>query len=161
MTDSDNRYEYYFEKDQAALGTYGGGHRHDWENIIVWVQDDRVARVAPSCHDGYSGATTEFLLEGDAPMVVYHKDGLGTHCFRMANEDDRNSPENFSGSFYKSPLVGWWGYGDMGLRDTMLSNWAGGVGPKLTDFENKFRDRLIDSSGGQFPQFDPNLDQPE
>lgn len=91
-------------------------------------------------------------------MVVYHKDGAGTHCFRMANEEDRGAPENFSGGFYKSPLVGWLGYGDMGLRDAVLSNWAGGVGPKLTDFENKFVDRLVDSSGGQFPQFVPTLD---
>lgn len=27
-------YEYYFEKDQAVAGTFLGGHRHDWENIV-------------------------------------------------------------------------------------------------------------------------------
>lgn len=38
-------YEYYFEKDQS-MGL--SGHRHDWENIVVFTDGDKVVRVAAS-----------------------------------------------------------------------------------------------------------------
>jgi hypothetical protein len=36
-------YEYYFEKDQS-IGL--SGHRHDWENIVVFTKGDKIVRVA-------------------------------------------------------------------------------------------------------------------
>ncbi|KAJ3459185.1 hypothetical protein MRS44_015258 [Fusarium solani] len=105
-------YEYYFEKDQAVGGSFLGGHRHDWENIVVFTQGDNVVRVAPSCHG---------------------KTALELTAFRFANDDDRNNPENPTGSFFRAPLVGWDNWPDVGLRDKMLQNWSGGVGPKLDD----------------------------
>ena len=30
-------YASYFEKDQAVPGSSLGGHRHDWEHVISWV----------------------------------------------------------------------------------------------------------------------------
>jgi hypothetical protein len=41
-------YEYYFEKDQSAMWTFSNGHRHDWENVIVFTRGgDEIIRVAP------------------------------------------------------------------------------------------------------------------
>lgn len=149
-------YETYYEKDQSALGTFAGGHRHDWENIVVFAKDDTVLRVAPSCHGGYGGASNEFPIDGTSPLLVYHKDGAGTHCYRFANDDDRNNPENPTGSFFKAPLVGWDSWPDVGLRDKMLQNWSGGVGPKLDD---EFGDSLKDAAGDGVEGFDPYVDE--
>ncbi|KAG5657789.1 hypothetical protein KAF25_007822 [Fusarium avenaceum] len=120
-------YETYYEKDQGALGTFAGGHRHDWENIVVFAQGDNVVR-----------------------------DGAGTHCYRFANDDDRANPENPTGSFFKAPLVGWNNWPDVGLRDKMLQNWSGGVGPKLDD---EFGDSLKAAAGDGVQGFDPYADE--
>ena len=63
-------YEYYFEKDQAVGGSFLGGHRHDWENIVVFTQGNNVVRVAPSYHGRYDGASNSFLMSGRHPLLV-------------------------------------------------------------------------------------------
>ncbi|KAF4977600.1 hypothetical protein FZEAL_5884 [Fusarium zealandicum] len=128
---------------------------HDWENIVVFTKGDTVVRVAPSCHGDYNGASNQFPLSGSNPMLVYHKDGAGTHCFRFANDGDRANPENPTGAFVRSPLVGWDNWPNVGLRDKMLSNWSGGVGPKLdTEFSNSLRA----AAGNGVQGFDPSVD---
>lgn len=150
------RYEYYFEKDQAVAGSFLGGHKHDWENIVVFSKDDDVVRIAPSCHGGYDHATNEFPHDDTHALLVYHKDGAGTHCFRLANDDDQSKPENFSGEFYRSPLLGWNSWSDTALKDKMLQTWNGGIGPKLDD---EFGDSLKEAAGDEFPEFDPYADE--
>lgn len=150
-------YENYFEKDQAVSGSFLGGHRHDWENIVVFAKGDQVIRVAPSCHGKYEHASNTFpTQDGTHPLVVYHKDGAATHCFRFANEDDIKRPENFSGKFYRSPLVGWNNWPSEDLKNKMLNNWHGGVGPKLDD---EFTDSLRAAAGNGVPGFDPAKDE--
>lgn len=148
-------YEYYFEKDQAALGTYGSGHRHDWENIVVFSKGNQVVRVAPSCHGKYDHATNSFPRNDLHPLIVYHKDGAGTHCFRVANNNDVAHPENHFGQFYRSPLVGWNNWPNNGLRDKMLNAWKGGIGPKLDD---EFSGALRAAAGNGVPGFNPDID---
>lgn len=137
-------------------GSFLGGHKHDWENIVVFTQGDTVVRVAPSCHGGYDGASNSFPLSGSNPQLVYHKDGAGTHCFRFANDDDIANPENSFGVFYRSPVVGWDSWPSTDLRDSMLSAWSGGVGPKLDD---EFTDSLTAAAGDGVPGFDPTVDE--
>ncbi|KAF4455801.1 hypothetical protein F53441_2000 [Fusarium austroafricanum] len=149
-------YETYYEKDQAVGGSFLGGHRHDWENIVVFARGDDIIRVAPSCHGKYDGASNDFPKDGTTPLLVYHKDGAGTHCYRFANDDDIAKPENPTGSFFKAPLVGWNNWPSTDLRDKMLQNWNGGVGPKLDDeFENSLRSAAGDGVEG----FDPSKDE--
>ncbi|KAL9570457.1 hypothetical protein ACKAV7_005388 [Fusarium commune] len=142
--------------DQALGGTFLGGHRHDWENIVVFTKADTILRVALSCHGKYHNARKEFPHTNLNPMIVYHKDGLGTHCFRFANDDDVSNPGNSFGEFYRSPLVGWDNWPDAGLRDRMLSTWNGGVGPKL---DGEFGDSLAAAAGDAVPGFDPHADE--
>ncbi|CEJ94381.1 hypothetical protein VHEMI09918 [[Torrubiella] hemipterigena] len=149
-------YEYYFEKDQSVGGSFAGGHRHDWENVVVFSKGDNIVRVAPSCHGHYKKATNSPLKDGTHPQVVYHKDGPATHCFRIANDGDVKEPENYSGHFYRSPLVGWGGYPSDKIKNKMLSNWSGGVGPKLDD---EFEGALRDAAGDGVPGFDPSKDE--
>jgi hypothetical protein len=54
------RYEYYFEKDVVSGACVDedveGGHTHDWENVVVFVDDaddGSLRMVAGSCHGGY------------------------------------------------------------------------------------------------------------
>lgn len=150
------RYEYYFEKDQANPHSFLSGHKHDWENVVVFSREgtDEIIWVAPSCHGKYASGDG-VLLDGTSPLIVYHKDGTFTHCFRIANGDDQAGVENHFGHFYKSPLVGWDNWPDVGLRDTMLSTWSGGVGPKLDD---EFSQSLSDAAGDNVPDFDPFLE---
>jgi hypothetical protein len=148
-------YEYYFEKDQAALGSYGTGHRHDWENIVVFSKGNDVVRVAPSCHADYKGASNSFPRNDKHPLLVYHKDGAGTHCFRIASDNDVQNPENAFGGFYRSPLVGWDHWPSVSLRQKMLDAWSGGIGPKL---DTEFGDSLKKAAGDGVPGFDPYTD---
>ncbi|KAJ3488083.1 hypothetical protein NLG97_g6266 [Lecanicillium saksenae] len=148
-------YEYYFEKDQSVGGSFTGGHRHDWENIVVFTKGQSVVRVAPSCHGKYAHASNSFPLRDKHPLLVYHKDGGGTHCFRFANNDDIGHPENPTGGFFRAPLVGWDNWPSVNLRNTMLNNWKGGVGPKLDD---EFELSLRDAAGNGVPGFDPSRD---
>uniref|UniRef100_H3G5R1 Necrosis inducing-like protein NPP1 type n=1 Tax=Phytophthora ramorum TaxID=164328 RepID=H3G5R1_PHYRM len=49
-------YSWYFPKDSPSTGL---GHRHDWEHVIVWidnpdVENPKILAVTPSAHSGYS-----------------------------------------------------------------------------------------------------------
>ncbi|WP_432135391.1 MULTISPECIES: NPP1 family protein [unclassified Streptomyces] len=114
-------YGLYFEKDQALPGISLGGHRHDWEHVVVWVQGGQVRYVATSNHGSFTvHAASTVRFEGTHAKVVYHKDGIGTHCFRLANGNDE-PPENHRGTWQYPPLVGWDGY-PAGLRDKLSSH---------------------------------------
>ncbi|KAM3499410.1 hypothetical protein MY10362_007327 [Beauveria mimosiformis] len=149
-------YETYYEKDQAVAGSFLGGHRHDWENIVVFTRGNDVVRVAPSCHGKYDNARNDFPLRDRHPLLVYHKDGAGTHCYRFANDDDVAHPENPRGDFFRAPLVGWDRWPSVELRNKMLDAWKGGVGPKLDD---EFEGALREAAGDGVPGFDPAKDE--
>ncbi|KAK3387787.1 necrosis inducing protein [Podospora didyma] len=149
-------YEYYFEKDQTVWGSYGTGHRHDWENVIVFTKDNAVQRVAPSCHGKYDQASNTFRSdESGRPKIVYHQDGGLTHCFRHANEQDEQI-ENYTGKWFLGNLIGWNNWSSNDLRAKMLANWAGGVGPKLPD--DKFAGSLRAAAGDAVAGFNPDVD---
>ncbi|EGZ21082.1 necrosis inducing-like protein NPP1 type [Phytophthora sojae] len=49
-------YSWYFPKDSPSTTL---GHRHDWEHVVVWIDNPAVANpkilaVTPSAHSGYS-----------------------------------------------------------------------------------------------------------
>lgn len=92
-------YGYYFEKDVPVANFFGGGHRHDWEHIAVWVSTEtgRAEYVGASQHGNYElKPAADVRWDGDHPKIVYHKDGASTHCFRFAGEADENI-ENHKG----------------------------------------------------------------
>lgn len=111
-------YGLYFEKDQAVIGSGLGGHRHDWEHVVVWVKDNRAEYVATSEHGNFKIHRRDAIRwDGTHPKIVYHKDGLGTHAFRAANTND-DPPENHHGTWQYPRLVGWNGY-PPGIRDRL------------------------------------------
>ncbi|QYF93483.1 NPP1 family protein [Massilia sp. PAMC28688] len=106
-------YELYFEKDQALPWSFLGGHRHDVETVIVWTGkinggNDFVTHVSTSAHGKYTTrALNQVQMQGTHPLVVYHKDGVGTHAFRFASADDKSRVEFLGnwGEFYAPDII--------------------------------------------------------
>ncbi|MEU6366963.1 NPP1 family protein [Streptomyces sp. NPDC046931] len=111
-------YALYFEKDQAVPGISLGGHRHDWEHVVVWVRNNQAQYVSTSAHGDFDVYGRDRIRwDGTHPKIVYHKDGIGTHCFRPANSNDE-PPENHRHTWQFPSLVGWNGY-PAGVRDKL------------------------------------------
>ncbi|MEU5523442.1 NPP1 family protein [Streptomyces sp. NPDC093250] len=145
-------YALYFEKDQALPGIGLGGHRHDWEHVVVWVQNGSAQYVATSNHGSFSvHARSAVRFDGTHPKIVYHKDGIGTHCFRLARAGDE-PPENHEGSWQYPALIGWNGY-PPGLRDRLVSYDFGSAHFGLKD--GSFASHLAAAKPPGIP-FDPN-----
>lgn len=118
-------YELYFEKDQAVGFSFLGGHKHDIETVIVWTgqvwksgqYSEYVTHVSTSAHGNYTTQPyNNTIQQSGHPLVVYHKDGAGTHAFRHANQNDKDHVE-FKGNwgqFYAPNImsyyaaVHWW-----------------------------------------------------
>ncbi|KAK4095735.1 NPP1-domain-containing protein [Parathielavia hyrcaniae] len=117
-------YGYYFEKDVAIPNFFDAGHRHDWEHIAVWVRQStgRAEYVAASQHGDYEiRAAGQVRWDGDHPKMVYHKDGLSTHCFRFANADD-DRIENHKGVWFRGALVSYNGFPSAALRNKLFAH---------------------------------------
>jgi Necrosis inducing protein (NPP1) len=147
-------YASYFEKDQAVAGSGLGGHRHDWEHVVSWVNQasDQVEYVTTTQHSSqvtYSRSQVRF--DGSHPKVVYHKDGLSTHFFRLANSNDE-PPENHYHDWRYPPLVGWDGYPSVALRDKLMAADFGSATIKITD--GRFESLLNAAKPSGIP-FDP------
>jgi hypothetical protein len=144
-------YGLYFEKDQALAGTSIGGHRHDWEHVAVWVQDNQVKYVSTSNHGSFTvHAASQIRFDGTHAKIVYHKDGISTHCFRAANSNDE-PPENHKHTWQYPPLVGWNGY-PAGVRDKLVSYDFGSAHFGLKD--GSFASHLASAKPSGIP-FDP------
>ncbi|PSN65306.1 necrosis-and ethylene-inducing protein-like protein 1 precursor [Corynespora cassiicola Philippines] len=55
-------YAWYWPKDQPIDGNVAGGHRHDWESVVVWLDNPananpRIIGAAASAHGNYSPNT--------------------------------------------------------------------------------------------------------
>jgi hypothetical protein len=82
-------YAVYFPKDGAS--PYGaGGHRHDWEHVIVWTRDLEVSAVTFAQHSGwYTMPRDRIRLQGEHPVVfvgrakhgMYHGRNRGPGSF--------------------------------------------------------------------------------
>jgi Necrosis inducing protein (NPP1) len=145
-------YASYFEKDQATLGPAAIGHTHDWEHVVVWINNNQVQYVSVSQHSGYQvAASSSVRFDGTHPKIVYNKDGVSTHDFRFANNNDE-PPENATGGWFFPRLVGWNGY-PAGLRDKLMNADFGDATIKINDA--RFNDALTNSKPSGIP-FDPN-----
>ncbi|MFI5736594.1 NPP1 family protein [Kribbella sp. NPDC051587] len=134
-------YASYFEKDQAVDGSGLGGHRHDFEHVISWINQssNQVEYVTTTQHSSQvTYPRSQVLFEGSHPKAVYHKDGVGTHFFRLANSNDE-PPENHYHNWRYPPVVGWDGYPNTGLRDTLMNADFGSATIKITDKDDRFR----------------------
>jgi hypothetical protein len=64
-------YAWYMPKDSPS---YGFGHRHDWEHVVVWLSgaslSAKILGVAVSQHGGHETSASPTML-GDTPLIGY------------------------------------------------------------------------------------------
>jgi hypothetical protein len=121
---------------------FGGGHRHDWESVVVWVRQgaSQPSYVSTSAHGDYSTYAASEVAWWDAarthPKIVYHKDGVSTHAFRLASASE--APENDSGQWHWEDLVGWDQFPSTAIRDAVVNkDWGSANFPlRNGNFEN-------------------------
>lgn len=147
-------YDYYFEKDVALQYLIDTGHTHDWEHIAVWVKDNTAQYVAASQHGGYEiKAAADVRWDGEHPKMVYHKDGISTHCFRFATAAD-DAIENHKGVWFRGDLVSYDGF-PAGIRDLLYAHDFGSANIALKD--SSFPNQITNAKPSAIT-FDNNLD---
>jgi Necrosis inducing protein (NPP1) len=145
-------YDLYFEKDQAVPIIDCCGHRHDIEHVVVWVNQaaDRADYVSVSAHGDYlTYPRATVAWEGTHAKVVYHKDGLSTHCFRLAGASEL--PENHYEAWQYPDLVSWDRY-PTGIRDILVRADFGSASLAIKD--GAFESNLAEAKPAGIP-FDP------
>ncbi|CAD6445752.1 b29d4030-e5d4-4845-8046-44addc3524ed [Sclerotinia trifoliorum] len=89
-------YAWYFPKDQPAAGNVVGGHRHDWEYSVIWVNNPEVANPqllggVTSSHNGVK-KTTSVPTQGTRPKVEYFVQFPTNHEMQFTNTLGRDLP---------------------------------------------------------------------
>lgn len=85
-------YAYYFAKDHALWGGLGG-HRHDWEHVVIWIDDnEEVISAAYSSHGDYSKTASPLMLGSN--IVVKYSASFTTHSLFEADSTNSISQEN-------------------------------------------------------------------
>ncbi|TMW58382.1 hypothetical protein Poli38472_009941 [Pythium oligandrum] len=147
-------FAYYFLKDQA-VPTFGGGHRHDLEQIGIWTVNGRVTHGGFSAHGKMENRPVDQIpQEGGRLKFVYHKDGVVTHAIRFGKTNE--GAENPTGAFVVPTLVSWFTMkGDTidnaGLRNNLNSFDYGNANMPIKD--NNFLSNLNKFRPSDFPEF--------
>ena len=149
-------YDYYFEKDVAVPRFLDvGGHTHDWEHIAVWTLNGTAQWVAASQHGQYEIRSANAVRwQGEHPKLVYHKDGISTHCFRFADASDE-AIENHKGVWFQGPLISYNGFPSEALRAQLFSYDFGKATIAIKD--GQFAGNILRAKYKGIP-FDENLD---
>ncbi|OGM45137.1 NPP1 domain protein [Aspergillus bombycis] len=89
-------YAWYMPKDMPNSGVSTGSHRHDWENVVVWVDNPAVANPtmlggAASGHGKYK-KTKSPQKEGTRPKVEYFTNFPTNHELQFTNTLGRDLP---------------------------------------------------------------------
>ncbi|RKF21160.1 necrosis-inducing protein [Altericroceibacterium spongiae] len=115
-------YAWYFPKDQVR-----DGHRHDWENVVVWLsacsETANIVAVSYSAHGGYT-STTSPPLDGFHSKVKYYTNGITHH--QLGSTDSEGTEQ---------PLIHWEKLPDV-ARDALIDTdfGAGNVPMKDSNF---------------------------
>ncbi|KKK15461.1 NPP1 domain protein [Aspergillus rambellii] len=89
-------YAWYMPKDMPNSGVSVGAHRHDWENVVIWVNNPSVRNPtllggAASGHGKYK-KTTNPQRQGDRPKVEYFTNFPTNHELQFTNTLGRDLP---------------------------------------------------------------------
>ncbi|KAI3544546.1 necrosis inducing protein [Colletotrichum abscissum] len=89
-------YAWYFPKDMPNDGVSTGSHRHDWESVVVWLNNPSVADPtilggAASGHGDYKKSTNP-QREGDGVKVEYFTQLLLNHELQFTDTTGKTYP---------------------------------------------------------------------
>lgn len=145
-----SRYDYYFEADRTGDTT--SGHRHDWENVVVFVRNDTIRRVVGSVHGKYHHRDNP-LLQDSHPLIVYYKRPMKTHGLRFAKDKDLKKVENHYGKWVISDLIGWDRFPTPKFRNKLSKH---NYGMARFHLANKHQSKSLHSAAGKYvPGFNP------
>lgn len=93
-------YAYYFPKDQVAAGARSAGHRHDWEEVIIWVSWNwsRKIKASMSGHGGYTTSGKDW--NGNHKNVLY----ANGNTVKGISKEFRSTT---STGGYRHPIANW------------------------------------------------------
>ena len=79
-------YGWYMPKDSPSTGL---GHRHEWENVVVWLSSNTASAtllgVAASQHNGYVTSTTPSVSGPGGPRIKYESIWPVNHSLWFTN----------------------------------------------------------------------------
>ncbi|KAG4414082.1 hypothetical protein IFR04_012783 [Cadophora malorum] len=84
-------YAWYWPKDQPNAGNVAGGHRHEWESTVVWLDNPENATpaligAAASGHGGYK-TSTDPSRKGDRVKVEYYTEFPRNHELQFSSTE--------------------------------------------------------------------------
>ncbi|KAL8366383.1 hypothetical protein RB595_004924 [Gaeumannomyces hyphopodioides] len=87
-------YSWYMPKDSPSPGL---GHRHDWENCVVWIDDatsasPNIVAMAASGHGGYDRTSGPFALDGTRPKIRYFSNWPLNHQLGFTDVEGGEQP---------------------------------------------------------------------
>jgi hypothetical protein len=91
-------YSWYMPKDQPIEGGGAGPHRHEWEEVVVWLSDDspdaEFLGLAYSVHGDYDKVKGKdgIKFDGSHPLIEYGYDGFTNHHLWLAEEKGGSQP---------------------------------------------------------------------
>lgn len=103
-------YSWYFPKDVNSPGV---GHRHDWENIVLWFdsesQEHKYLGIAVSAHGGYKtykAGDKAMSWDGDRPLIAYENEIVTQHHLGVTSKKGGDQPilgyESIPGAAWKA-----------------------------------------------------------
>ncbi|RSL97620.1 hypothetical protein CDV31_012946 [Fusarium ambrosium] len=85
-------YSWYFPKDSPSSGL---GHRHDWENLVIWLSSQStsasVVAMSVSQHSGYETRTSG-TFSGNSPLAGYTASWPVNHHIVFTSEQGGQQP---------------------------------------------------------------------
>ncbi|KAM0249118.1 hypothetical protein ACHAP5_003058 [Fusarium lateritium] len=85
-------YSWYMPKDSPSTGL---GHRHDWENAVIWLSSEStsatVVGMAVSQHGGYDKRSSG-TFSGNSPLVGYTANWPTNHEMTFTNDKGGQQP---------------------------------------------------------------------
>ncbi|EKG20311.1 Necrosis inducing [Macrophomina phaseolina MS6] len=89
-------YAWYWPKDQPNDGDVANGHRHDWEHVVVFIDDPAAATptligASASSHSGYKKDSSP-QRNGDRVMVEYFTNGITNHELQFKTSEGKEYP---------------------------------------------------------------------
>ncbi|GME65692.1 putative necrosis- and ethylene-inducing protein 1 precursor protein [Neofusicoccum parvum] len=90
-------YAWYFPKDMPNSGVSAGAHRHDWENVVVWLNNPAVANptvigAAASGHGSYKKVSGLPQNQNGRPLVEYFTNFPTNHELQFKSTVGRDYP---------------------------------------------------------------------
>ncbi|KXT01897.1 hypothetical protein AC578_2176 [Pseudocercospora eumusae] len=163
-------YDYYAEMDNPPTLSTVGGHRNEWEHVVVWTQysqtdqlgwpvDETISHVSTSAHgEFYTHPVQTYnfadFTDGTGPthplIIVHHKAGLNASLRPAEPRDIAKDPENCTREWVRGALLSMETL-DKGLKQALeAADWGGPNPAVIHGLEEYLIDAMPDEARFSF-----------